>query len=350
MPDNQISIRIRGNKYQGWSAFGVTRSLEQISGSFELTAHNLPDFWDKFSLSDPVTVEIDGHIALEGYINAVSPQYDASGSSLKVVGRDAVGDLLDCAASVDDGFEFNNQSLVNILRTILRSYDIPLTVAVSGINKPITRLAVQPGETAFDLIERACRLRAVLAVSDGVGGLVLMRAGAVKSAGRLVYGQNIIKGESTIDWSERFSLYVVKGQSEALLSSSAEEQSQPEGRIIDPSITRYRPRVILAESQGNNASLKERAKWQRDFDQSRSKRATYTVQGYFAAEGELWRPNQIVSVVDPLLKIKRDMLIVSVFFQKSEQGSTTNLTLAVPESFDLPAEKEPAAQDIMGAL
>ena len=68
-----------------------------------------------------------------------------------------------------------------------------------------------------------------------------------------------------------------------------------------------------------------------------------------ATSKTLWKPNTIVHVQDPARTIVREMLIVSVSFSRDTGGTVTTLDLAIPEAYDLTAEREPSSDDIMGA-
>ena len=66
------------------------------------------------------------------------------------------------------------------------------------------------------------------------------------------------------------------------------------------------------------------------------------MQGWLQGDGTVWKPNTLVRVVDPLLRIDEDWLIRDVSFSLSVSGSTTQLTLAGPDAFTvLPAIPEP---------
>lgn len=353
LPNTEFTLRVDGTPFHGWEDASILRSIERMSGMFNITASNLPEEWSGFPMGKPVSLEFDERKVLSGWVDKVTPNYDDRATFIRISGRDAVSDLLDCAATVNDNFEFANQKIENVIRQILAPYGIPLRVDVDTgeVISKNKKLSIQPGETAFDFIERLCRVRAILPISDGVGGLVLTKPGASRSNGRIVHGENVISGEADIDWTERFSLYVVKGSGEADEFSSVEDVSEPEGRAEDPAINRYRPKVILSESEGYDLSFQERATWEKQFNQSRSRRATYKVQGFYTDENKtIWKPNEIVPVRDPVLMINRDMLIVSTLFEKSDQGSFTTLELAIPESFDLPAEKAADEEDFWGAI
>lgn len=348
-----LTLTINGQPYTGWKNIEVGRSIERMGGEFYIS---LTDF-DKtpFVSSDflpfmTCVVEIDGQIILDGYIDAVSHNFQSITSQFEIRGRDKTGDLVDCAASIDGPFEFINQDLSFITKKILLPFNIPLNVETS-IGAAFSRFAIQPGETAYEVIERVCRYRSVLPLSNGVGGLVITKPGSSKANGRLVYGENILSGSTSIDQKDRFSLYVVKGQTEGFDQATAEEISSPEGRSSDTSVPRFRPKLITAEAQGYDLTLQERANWEKQFAKARALRANYTVQGWFEdGKSSLWKPNTLVRVVDPKRSLNRELLIIGVNFSRSSRGTVTNLELAIPEAFNLPAEKEAETEDLWGGL
>ncbi|MNW14852.1 phage late control protein GPD [compost metagenome] len=61
---------------------------------------------------------------------------------------------------------------------------------------------------------------------------------------------------------------------------------------------------------------------------------TYQVQGWRQSNGDLWRHNTLVRVIDPVLEIDGDMLISKVTYSLSAQGSITTLQVAPPHTFD----------------
>ena len=351
-PDTpEFILRLDGNPLKGWKEIEVKRSIERASAAFSLKAIDdikSPWLFGSPKAGAPCTVEIDSQMILDGYIDNGESSYNAKTRQITLSGRDRVGDLIDCAASVDGPFEFNNQKLDKILQKILEPFDIPLTIAVQDVGIPFKRFSIQPGETAFEAIERACRYRAILPISDGIGGLVLTKPGITKAPASLSFGENILSGQAVRDQRDRFSLYVVKGQAEGGDFSSVKETSEPEGRAEDEEISRYRPTVITAEAQGYDLTLEERAKWQVQFNKARSKPVTYNVQGWYAAGQDLWKPNTLVKVKDPILKNDQEFLIISVTYKRSDSTTTTALELIDPLAFDLPAEKQPEKEDAFG--
>lgn len=352
-PDPAFTLIINGKRWTVWKDISVSRSMERMGGSFAVTLAKKPEegfMSEAMRMGLPVQVDIDGQIVLDGYIDEVAHGYDSVTADISIVGRDKTGDLIDCAATVDGPFEFNNQKLEQVIEKVLKPFGITLIVE-ADTGAPLKRIAIQPGETAHALIDRICRFRAVLPVSNGIGGLVLVKPSDAKSQGRLVYGENILRGRVTTNGTERFSLYVLKGQAEGYDESTADEVSSGEGRATDDLVTRYRPTVITAENQGYNQTLQERAEWQRNVSRARGNTATYDVAGWYAdAEGKvLWQPNTLVHVKDPARSIIREMLITSVTLSRGSGGTMAALELAVPEAYDLVAEVEPDSASASGA-
>ena len=352
MADPTFSIKLNGAAYTGWTEISISRSLERMSGTFDVGLTGRPDntyIDNQLIPGTAVEVLINNAPVMIGYIDALKSSYDANRADLSIAGRDKASDLIDCAATVDGPFEYNGQKLDQILGEILKPYNIPVTY-LADTGAAFKRIAIQPGETAFEFIERLCRYRSLLPISDGLGGLLITKPGTEPSKGKLVYGQNILTGNISLDNTERFSLIVVKGQEEGSSDNSASDVAGAEGRAIDSLVTRYRPKVITGENPDSSLSLAERAKWEVSKNRARSVAASYKVQGWTTdGQDDLWKINTIVPVVDPVRGLSRDMLIKDVAFNRSSSGTTTNLELVLPEAFDLPAESEPD-DDVLGGV
>lgn len=345
MPDDlDLTVTIAGIPWRGWTGFSLSRSIERMGAQARVELTDRPDAPLPGLGLVPgahATLAIGERVVLDGFIDSTDHRFDAGGSATSIALRDRTGDLVDCAASVDGPFEFAAARLDQILGGMLSPFGIPLRFTHSA-GAPFSRLSIQPGETAYEFIERACRYRALLAFSDGTGGLVVTRPGAERAAGSLVCGANILGGTVARDHRQRYSLYVVKGQAEALDDSTASETAQPEGRATDPLVGRWRPTVLMGESQGFDRTLQERAQWEARFARARSARASYKVQGWHGAPGGgLWVPNTLVRVDDRLRGLARDMLVAGVTYERSAYGAFTTLDLVLPEAFDLPAVREP---------
>jgi len=342
-----IRLAVDGKLYGGWQEVQVSRSIEQAALAFNLTVTERWQGQPQRRIIRPgaaCTLTASGDHILTGYVDDVPIDYDTAQHTVKVAGRDKVGDLVDCAAIVDGPFEFNNLSVLEFAARICRSYGVSVSAEVDP-GKPFARFAVQPGETAWAAIERACRHRALLPNGDGNGGLVLTRAGkSGRAAGSLELGRNVEGASGTFTYRDRFSLTVLRGQQEGSDTLDPTAIASPEGRATDSTITRYRPTVIVSEQAGNGISLADRAAWEVRVARGRSRTVTYPVAGWRDDGGVLWRPNTVVRVTDDYLDIDFDMLIVATTFNLTTAGTRTELQLALTDAYDLlPDPDEPAS-------
>jgi len=351
-----IRLLVDGTLYSGWKEVQASRSIEQAALAFRL---GVTERW----LGQPSRKVIrpgaaclltaTGDPMITGYVDDVTVEYDTGQHAITIAGRDKVGDLVDCAAVVDGDHVFNDLTVLEFARRICNPYGIPVTAEVD-VGAPFARFAIQPGETGFAAIERACRHRALLPNGDGQGGLVLTRAGkGGRHAGSLRLGHNVKTASGAFTYRDRFSETILRGQQEGSDTVDVDDIAGPEGRARDVAITRYRPSVIVSEQAGNGMSLADRAAWEVRVARGRSRKVTYNVAGWRDEDGTLWRSNNLIPVVDDYLDIAFDMLIVSATFGLTTSGTVTELQLALPDAYDLlpePDEQPDPASGLMEAL
>ncbi len=347
MPD--IVLQVNDINYAGWTSVRVQRGMEQVSGMFEL---GITDRWPGQSARWPIfpgaecKLTVRGETLITGYVDDRNPSYSSGEHTISIIGRDKTADLVDCAA-VYSGGEWKNRNLAEVAAYLCKPYGIKVIAETDvGARHPVYGL--EPGESAFECIERYARFRGVLPLSDGLGNLLLTRATTtdrVKTA--LVFGNNILRSSGRLSWRERFSHYTVKGQEVKGMTG------QPVGRAEDAEVkaSRYRPRILIAEELGDVVSFKARAEWERNVRYGRAQPVNYTLQGWHHADG-VWRPNTLVTVTDPLMEFdERELLIVSVELMYNESGTLAQLTLMPREAFDripLPDKKLEQAQMLSG--
>lgn len=331
-----VTLRVDGVDYRGWKSIEVSIGMEQISGSFKMTAsdrwHGQDTAWPILA-DDACRVLIGDTTVITGYVDESNPAYDDKSHSLDVTGRDATGDLVDSSAIYKSG-QWLGADLLKIAKDLCGPFGIDVQADVD-VGKKFAKFALQEGETVFEAIERAARQRGVLLLSDGAGGLLITRAGESRIDAALIMGENIEKASGTFSHKERYSQYIIKGQApggDAFAKPS--HHSQLKAQSEDEMVTRYRPLIIYAE-QGDGSTYKDRAVWERNVRAGRSARLQYTVSGWEYASGKLWLPNRIVAVKDSYIGVDMDMLIVRCTYILDDNGSRTVLELCRREAFDL---------------
>jgi len=203
---------------------------------------------------------------------------------------------------------------------------------------PFTEFSVQEGEAAFELLDRAARQRGVLLTADGLGNLVIARAGTARVDVALAKGENILNARGKFSHKDRFSTYIVKGQRRVTDDdiSKPEVATQVMASIPDTGVTRYRPLIVLAEDMGDGATYQQRVNWECNTRLGKSIRTRITVQGWRTTEGgALWQTNRLVSIRDDWQGLDTELLIAKVSFSIGEDGTKTVLELTNPAAFDV---------------
>lgn len=334
-----VQLKIGGVAYDGWKSIRVTRSMESISGAFDLS---LAEKWrgqiDRWPIyeGDPCEVAIAGITVLTGYIDEREISYSSTDHSLTVSGRDKAGDLVDCSC-VLDRWQFSHTSYPDIIRAVCKPFGVKVAVDESLIfPKGPATFAVNPGETAFEVVDRIARLCGCIVISDGIGGIVVTQASKTVSSGAIVYGENVLAGSGTFSAKDRFRRYIVSGQQPgtddffgeqaAAIKAEAEDENARDGRVL----------YVKPEGPVTHAICQRRANWEAVVRSGRSGRVSYTVQGWDQRPGgDLWAPNQLVPVRDPVLNLFTNLLITEVTYTIDDSGGEiAQLSLKRPDAFE----------------
>jgi prophage tail gpP-like protein len=343
-------------------------------------------------------IRFEGETVLTGYVDAYRPSYDANNHAIRLTGRSKTCDFVDSSVMVPigaaGGGQFKGMTVGAIARSLAQPFGIEVVIEQEGPPEP--EVQVQQGETCFALVERLSRLQELLVTDDALGRLVLTRAGAGQASTALRHGVNILSASADLDHSKRFSEYVVKAQRPgnrtkdgggsgagddwgevqpiAIPLATSEEAAfrrlryipnisqryraqmqlqqrasggtttapktltQIAGTVRDPGVTRYRPHLIVAEAQTDDAAAAKRADWEMRRRLARAVRASVTINGWRQQDGRLWVTNEMVWAESPWLALERELIIAETTFTYDEGGALTELNLTLPDAF-LPEAK-----------
>lgn len=331
----KVILLVDGVRHSGWKSVSINRSIETVAGTFNLV---LTERWPGQEAARPVMpgrpcqVLIGSDKVMTGYVDDTNPKYDKNSHTVQVTGRCKTGDPVDCSAIYRSG-QWRGVRLETIAKDLLAPFNIQVKVE-ENTGRAFGSYSIEEGETAFECIERAARQRAVLLISDADGNLVITTASETMTGIVIEEGKNIESAEAAISWKDRYSKIIVKGQGKPTDSDFGERSTRGKGIANDESINRYRPLIIIAEDSGDGITLAERAAWERNSRRGKGNRATITVSGW-RINDKLWQPNMLVSVTSPRLWLDDEpMLIAGCQYQLSGAGSTTVLSLAMPEAFE----------------
>jgi prophage tail gpP-like protein len=376
-------LLVNGKAYGGWTSVRVTRGIEAIAGSFDLT---VSERWDGQAEPWPI-VEEDTCVvtlgdALEtpvitGYVDIRSQGFEPGGRTFNVSGRDKTGALVDCSAVLGK-YEFKKIGVLEFCELLAKPFEIgvslqpgaedkaisttgkadgggtPSAVGTAGksssmkLSSPIARLVINPGDSVFEVIDRACRMAGLLPVSDGAGGIVLTRTGGARATSVLAQGENILTADVNYDATKRYRRYMVAGQtpgSDELVGQTAANVS---AHAEDLQVRRA-SRVLLVRPDGavTLEFAKARAAWEASVRAARSATVTVTVQGWTQRDGSMWPINALARVHIPALGITyTDLLITEATYSlQLSGGTTTTLSLTRADAFRPEPTIEPSRSE-----
>lgn len=330
-----VALVIDGVAWRGWTAVSVERYIDALAGAFRL---DLTTRWPGLSEPRPIgpgmpaQLTIGGETVITGRIRDVQPAYDKQSCGVAVTGADLTQCLVDYSALPQ---QHDGLGLAELIARITAPFGI--TVAVKApMGAPIAHFVVEDGESGFDAIDRACRSRGVLPLTDAAGQLVLSRAGetAASAAVRGGWGGNVEAAQGQFTCRDRAHEYIIKAQRPRRDEDESEsDAAHVVGTAIDEAIEGYAPLIIVASDPLDLAGAQARAEWERAVRRGRARRVTITLTGWRDADGGLWRVNTRVPYRDDILGIDAELLVASVQLQRSDQGTTATLELADPAAF-----------------
>lgn len=333
-PD-RVELKVGGRLFSSWTEVSVDRGIANPAGAFALTyaektgAGAAPEGIRAGMVCE---VLIGGETVINGHVDVAAHAFDAERRTLTVSGRDRTADLVDCSALNSPGV-WRGRTMAQIARDLIAPFGLAVDVRADA-GAPFKAFAIQQGETVWEAIERLARFRGLLAVATPAGGVAFIRPGQRRAGFDLRQGETLLAANADHDQSQRFSRYVVKGQSAGDDDVNGEAAAGPRGEAADPTIARHRPLLVVAEEQATLASLRARAGWEASMRAAEGERVSLTVQGWRDPLGAIWAADLVVPVTAPWIDVAGDQLIADVSFRlDADTGSTTVLSCSPPDAF-----------------
>lgn len=332
---DELELLVGGRAFSGWESMSVARALDAVAARFSMVVSDRDPF--PIRPGEECTVRVAGVTLVTGFVDALEFEGGPNGRRLTVSGRDRTGDLVDCSELSEPG-EWSDIGLQELAQAIADPFGVEVRALFTEELDPFFLFRRQPGETAWSAIERACRLRGVLAFSAGDGALLLDRPASSSSSVPLIEGGesgNVEEWRIEVDHTNRFRTYFVQGQTRGSDEFSGELAAEVEGQAEDPGIERFRPLLVLAEGAITFEDAQDRAAWEATVRAARSSRLEVLVQGWrqTPGTGPVWSVNTLVPVSIPSAGLKRSLLVDSVTFTRTKDTTSTRLGLTRPDAY-----------------
>lgn len=336
----------------GWTSAFVQRSIETLSGFFSLivvddTKQKLNNNWP-LQTQDECVIRINNDVLITGYIDSVQINISEESHVISIRGRDKTCDLIDCSATNKPG-KYAKINIFNFAEVICSPFGITVK-AESGVDLTKTfKASLNPGESAFEALDKKAKELGILIITDGLGNLVLGNNDRTELNDPLVYGQNIKNARASYDYTDRFSYYRVETQGSSSEKTGWDAKVGVFGEGHDDGVNRYRPLIIRGESQMTSAFAQRTAQWEALVRAAKSQIIDITVQGFRQSNGELWEINKLVDVHIPPCYVNPpvQLLVTSVSYELSENGSFTKMTLMREDAYtSQPIQRVPANNNL----
>lgn len=330
-----LTLRVDSQDYSGWKSLRVYKSLENISGSFDL---ELTDRWflDQASISlkpgQSCELLLQEEALLKGWVESLEWELGRESHVLRIGGRDKTGDLVDCSIVNGTG-EWRNLKLEDLIQALVEPFGIQVR-ATFDTGAPIKRFNAEQGMTVLEAAQKLCQLKACLALADGEGNLVLTRSGQNINSTVLVEGQSLLSVVASYDFQERFSEYLVKGQSSSDDGLEATVLTSSKGKAVDDRIGRHRPFLLLSDGETSLVDAKEKARWEAALRRGRSQSFRVSLPGWTDQEDKVWQLNELVKLKSPSLRVEQELLISGLSFRLDSSGTFTDLELKPKEAYE----------------
>lgn len=343
----RIAVHVNGRELVGWTDLTYASNLDSLADTVDV---KLPAPQGAGIVGgEQVIVRFDGDPLFTGWIDTVAVSAGSGEARMSIKARSKTADIVD--SSVDLDFAPSELFDVTLAGVCDRYVFLALKIAfrnLAGDLPSIAKVAVQVGESTFEVIERYARQSGVLLRTDAQGRLVLTRIGKTYAPAALVLGQNLLEFEATADLTNRFHFNKVVGQSSVGDDFAEDPGVNAVGESLDLEMRRTRILVTQAAGPATSEECQSQAEWQASVALARSRQVTAKVNGW-GARGALWRPNQLVDFEAERFGLAAQLLIRGTTLTATgQEGLKASIELVDPESY-LPAKEREEADTGLAA-
>jgi prophage tail gpP-like protein len=353
-----LAIEVSGVRYEGFVSAKVEARMDALSRSFEFEATSDKGRPLPIRGGEACRIYADGDLVLTGFVEVVDASGSAEDHAISIKGRDRAADLVDSTLGILSDIR-PPIDLKTIIRRVLKHLDLGLSVVDQAspekYNEAEDLAAPEPGKPAFEFLEALSRKRQVLLTSNEDGNVVIAKPSGTKTGASILHRvksneNNVLSYSVSYDATGRFRVYKTLSQLNVvplLLAGGVDLGSivsQGETKtVVDSSIRRGRQLVNSSESMFSAAEGEKRSRWEANVRRARGRVYSATMDGFRDQFGVLWRPNTRVRVLDDYAGIDGEMLVNSVTYSVSEQGSTSTLAMVERDAYTLAVQepKEP---------
>ncbi|WP_145587188.1 phage baseplate assembly protein [Yersinia kristensenii] len=341
---DDLTLEVGGRAITGWSKIQVTRSIEKLPSSFELSLMDRypASEWQQWvNPGDACVVKLGNDAVLTGYIDSWDNKISGTTHEVTAKGRSKCQDLVDCSAEWPNSV-ISQSTVLQIAQKLAEPYGINVTSDITDM-AVVPKFTLNWGETAQAVIEHVTRWAALLYYDQPDGNLYLTRVGQRKAASGVEQGVNILSANLHTDINQRFIDYTgvaLSNNAMARRPASGGNNISALVRTQDTELAqqlpnRHRNKIIIVESTMNSENLvRNSLDWSINRNNGHSKMLSVQVDHWRDRNNQLWETNSLIPITIPSMGLKNELwLLSSVTYLKDANGTVANMTLMPPEAF-----------------
>jgi len=341
-----IALEVNGEPYQLFTDASMEIRMDSLCRRFSFSATRTGTLPFPLKGGESCRVLVDDQVALTGHIEKIDVNYSSTDHTIAVQGRDRTADLLDSSLGAISTFS-SHPTLKQSVELVVKHLGLGLKV-YDNVGEPQGKTtdlpAPEPGQNAFEFLEKLARMRQVFLTSDQYGNILITRATASALAPERLRNvvdrddNNILSGSVSYDLTGRFYRYAVASALNPLTSAASsitpDQVANQSNTAIDAQVRVGRQLILAPKASASGSVNASRAAWEANVRKARSRVYSVVVDG-FTVDGKLWSVNELVEVEDDFAGIHGRMLINSVEYRFNEAGSLTTLSMVNQNAYTL---------------
>lgn len=335
---SDIAVKLGGRRYSFWESANIHMAIGEFAREVSLSVSDGLDASSaagNLTMGAPISVVCDDKTVLTGYIDDVSVQYSGTSHNIVIRARSKTADLVDCSFTGDA--QFNGQSARRTIMEICRPFGI--TVLWNCTDWTIGEYNANVGDTCAGIITEICKRGGVFYTDDASGNLIITNLTPDASVAT-IYNKpqsetsNVLSADVKFSSRDRFSEYIVQSQDTAIDGDeTAEYAYMASGSYKDSGVTRYRPKVIIAQTNQDSGADINSAEQEYRTAIAASAEFGYKINGWKDDFGNILHGGTIVNLVDEFAHVDNRLIIKSVDLTVSNtSGCTADLKLVYPNA------------------
>lgn len=330
---SEVSIVLDNKIFTGWQSVTITQDITAFCNTFKLSVGPTNKVDSSLFEGKSCEIKVGNLTVLTGYVEIFKDDISKSSHTITLGGRDKLADLVDCNP-FEQPSEYNNVSIKDISSKLCEPFNVNLSGA-SGGNERIVKYKVDSGQKIHEVLEVLGRKYGYIFRPTFDGELRLLQHTSYRtSKTQLIEGQNLKSLSYSLDYSKRYSRYIVKAQNLSAKGFNEKNTINITRTSVDKNAPRYRPLVITSVGSLDSNEAQTIADWYNCLHRSKSYQIGCQTQGWFDSEGVIWQPATLLRVHSKRLDLDKQLLISKVILKLSKSsGTTCDLTLSYPDAF-----------------